>query len=47
MRGSKQTQIFSRKSGQFVDRGVHGIKEMRYDIEFGIDDTKIKMKDGI
>ena len=41
MRGSKQTQIFSRKSGQFVDGKVHGIKKMRYDIEINVDIKKI------
>lgn len=41
MIGSKQTHTFARKSGQFVERRVHGIKEMKYDIEFGIDELKI------
>ena len=42
MIGSKQTHTFIRKSGQFVKRRVHGTKEMKYDIEFGIDDMKME-----
>ncbi len=40
MIGSKQTHTFIRKSGQFTTGRVHGTKEIKYDIDFGIDDVK-------
>ena len=39
MIGSKQTHTFTRKSGQFTAQRVHGTKEMKYDIEFVIDEV--------
>jgi hypothetical protein len=38
MIGSKQTHIFTRTSGQFTAQRVHGTKEIKYEIDFGIDD---------
>lgn len=40
MTGSKQTHIFKRKSGQLVTGRVHGTTEIKYDIDFGIDDME-------
>ena len=42
MIGSKQTHTFIRKTEQFGKGRVHGTREMKYDIEFGIDDMKIE-----
>ena len=42
MIGSKQTRTFIKTSGQFVERRVHGTKEMKYDIKFGIDNMKME-----
>ena len=40
MTGSKQTHIFKRKSGKLVTGRVHGTTEIKYDIDFGIDDME-------
>ena len=42
MIGSKQTHIFIRKSGQFMDRRVDEITEMKYDIGLGMDNMKME-----
>ena len=42
MIGSKQTYSFLRKSGQFTAQRIHGTKEIKYDIEFGIDNLKME-----
>ena len=40
MTRSKQIHIFKRKSGKFTDTKEHGTKEIKYDIELGIDKVK-------
>lgn len=42
MIGFKQTHTFIRKTERFEKGRVHGTREMKYDIEFGIDDLKIE-----
>lgn len=39
MIGSKQTHIFSRKTGQLGAGRMHVTNDIRYDIDYGIDEV--------